>query len=755
MTGSQTLDISYIGTLPPHHGGSAVMSAQLLDGLAQRGHMIRSIAPITAPVAERGDLFAARAAWANVHRYIVPYFETSPDVAADDSYGRVEFEQVEKLFEEAVSARRPDVVISGRESFAFTVSELACRHGLPWLQMVQGSTAAGILRGTYPAQKAAEILERFRAADVIVTPARHVASALEQLGIGPVRVVPNPVDLKRFTRLRKSEALRERLRIDGASVVVAHISNLKPLKRAEDLVAAAGLLADCMPALVYVVLGTGPERQKLRESVDERGLERRFRFVDWVEHELVPEYMNLADMVVMPSAAEAQALVYLEAQACGRVLLASDIPAAREVVEDGTTGLLFPVGDVQALATMIARVASNPGQRAEIGRNAAERARRNAVASTVSAYETLLFELLSRRSPARAGLPTSEQEGRNVSRVPPSRRQVEFHRREFKGDVTAVLLTMGENSTARAHASIRRQKLEPAEIIVVERVTPFFEALRAGVARVRTPFLIQVDADMVLDETCAQRLRAAMTPEVGIAVGQLRDPLMGTIAGIKLFRRGCFDEVPLRDSVTPDIDFYFDLASKGWLTQHVLSYEATRTRALHTFGDHLPDLTPAYTYSTYDLLGCRYFNRRDLRGFLWRYATLRRSAHPMALTARVALSMGLLHDEERDVPKSSVVAEQALLDELTSSTSAWKPGSGVESTTDWFALGQNLRRRGQVGDFRALLATLATVPPSDAWPQEAALCHGYCAPLSEAGAADASSTRIQALAAGFESGRRA
>jgi glycosyltransferase involved in cell wall biosynthesis len=55
----------------------------------------------------------------------------------------------------------------------------------------------------------------------------------------------------------------------------------------------------------------------------------------------MPDYINLADIVVMPSAAETQALVYLETQACARLLLASDIPGAREVIVDGETGLLF------------------------------------------------------------------------------------------------------------------------------------------------------------------------------------------------------------------------------------------------------------------------------------------------------------------------------------------------------------------------------------------------------------------------------
>ena len=376
MLADSPLDVVYVGTLPPHHGGSALMSAQVLEALARRGHAIRAVAPMTALVAAAGDEYARRAPEMNVRRYIVSHFETSPDTPSGEAYQAAEFEQVAVLVDELISARRPDLVIGGRESFAFTMSHLSRRHGLPWLQMVQGSTAIGILRGTYPPARAAPLLERLRAADAVVTPARHLASALEQLGVSPVQVVPNPVDLRRFTPGGPSDDLRARLDIDPAAFVVVHISNLKALKRIQDLVAAAGLLADSLPTAVYVVLGSGPDRRRLQESVAELGLQSRFRFVPWVAHARVREFIALADVVVMPSAGEAQALVYLETQACGRTLVASDIPAAREVVEHGRNGLLFPVGDVQALAATIARTAADPALRAEIGRHACRDTRR-------------------------------------------------------------------------------------------------------------------------------------------------------------------------------------------------------------------------------------------------------------------------------------------------------------------------------------------------------------------------------------------
>jgi hypothetical protein len=301
-------------------------------------------------------------------------------------------------------------------------------------------------------------------------------------------------------------------------------------------------------------------------------------------------------------------------------------------------------------------------------------------------------------------------------------------------DVTAVLLTLGETSTARARDSVRAQTFRPADVVTVSGVTPFFKALTEGVALVETPFLLQVDADMVLHRTCLERLRASMTPETGIAVGQLRDPLIGTISGVKLFRRECFDDVALRDSVTPDVDFSFDLLARGWLTLHPLWYGPDA--ALRAFGDHLPDFTPTYTYATYALLGSRYFLRRNPGSLLWRYRALRGSTHQMARLARIAMLAGIFLDQDRNVPKSEIVAAPGLLDGLAAATARPRPASLPDGVDGWFALGREILRRGEIDGASGLLTALDEMLPATAWQLEAAFCAGLGA--APTGPSDAS-----------------
>jgi glycosyltransferase involved in cell wall biosynthesis len=341
MPPSYRLNILFVGTLPPRLGGSAIANSQLLVGCAALGHTVRALAPITAEALQSGDVFAAGHPGIGVTRYLVPSFENSPNLPASDSHRQLEGKQIQEVLPALITRQRPDIIIIGREAFAWYVPALASMYSLSCLLMVHGATTIGILTGTYPEALAQRLLAQYRKVDLIVTPAQHMAENLRQLGLNNIRVIPNAVDLQRFSPRPKNEALLQQLTIRDDDIVVVHVSNLKSLKRPLDIVSSAEKALRHNPKLVYVIVGDGPCREPMEDACRSSNISERFRFVGEVAHDRMPDYINLADIVVMPSAAETQALVYLETQACARLLLASDIPGAREVIVDGETGLLF------------------------------------------------------------------------------------------------------------------------------------------------------------------------------------------------------------------------------------------------------------------------------------------------------------------------------------------------------------------------------------------------------------------------------
>jgi glycosyltransferase involved in cell wall biosynthesis len=292
-----------------------------------------------------------------------------------------------------VARDRPDVILIGRESDVWQVPQMAKEHSLPCVLMMRGAIL-WILDGSFPRDLGQQLLAQARAADLVVACAEHMAEAVRKVGLQNVKTIPNGVDTRLFAPGPKPPGLMRDVGIRDDETVVLHVSALHPVKRPLDLVESAQLALREHARLVYVILGDSPWRPPVEEACKRLGLRDRVRFVGRVDPVNVPEYFRLADVVVMPSRSEGLARVYLETQASGRLLLASDIAAAREVIADGQTGLLFRMGDIEELAAKTVYAAGNPGLRAIIGRRARSWVEsRHRLDSMISQYAATMAEV--------------------------------------------------------------------------------------------------------------------------------------------------------------------------------------------------------------------------------------------------------------------------------------------------------------------------------------------------------------------------
>ncbi len=394
----RALKIIYVGTFPPHPGGSAISCSQLLAALAGLGHSVRALAPITAEACQAGDIRSSRHPDIDVTRFPTQYFETCSYTPPPDWYRRREGEQVKEKLTTLIAADRPDIIFIGRETFTWHVPDLARAHSIPSILTVRGGVTFALFDGSYPEALARQILGEFRKVNRIVTQAQHMADGLRGLGLDTITVIPNAIDLRQFLPKPKSLSLLRELSIHNDEIVVMHVSNLKALKRPLDLVYSAERALRQNPKLVYVIVGDGQLRAAMEEACRQKRLSERFRFVGWVEYDSMPDYINLADLVIMPSEAESQARVYLETQACARLLLTSDIPAAREVVVDGETGILFRKGDIDDLTAKTLLAAGNPDLRAAIGRRALERVKCHSLDEAVAGHVATIEEVVRQYS---------------------------------------------------------------------------------------------------------------------------------------------------------------------------------------------------------------------------------------------------------------------------------------------------------------------------------------------------------------------
>jgi N-acetyl-alpha-D-glucosaminyl L-malate synthase BshA len=164
-----------------------------------------------------------------------------------------------------------------------------------------------------------------------------------------IEVVPNFVNCDLYTPIKdeaKRAEERERLaRPDEA--ILMHLSNFRPVKRVVDVVRIFAQVVKEMPAQL-VLVGDGPERSAAEWLARDLHIHEKVHFLG--KQERVNELLPLADLLLMPSELESFGLAALEAMACKVPTISTRLGGVPELIDDGATGLLYPVGDVEAMA---------------------------------------------------------------------------------------------------------------------------------------------------------------------------------------------------------------------------------------------------------------------------------------------------------------------------------------------------------------------------------------------------------------------
>jgi L-malate glycosyltransferase len=165
----------------------------------------------------------------------------------------------------------------------------------------------------------------------------------------PIETITNFVNCDVYTPIH-DEAVRAERRLHYAApgeALLMHLSNFRPVKRVTDAVKIFAQVAREQPAQL-VLIGDGPERSAAEWLAHDLDIQNRVHFLG--KQERVHELLALADLLLMPSEMESFGLVALEAMACKVPTIATRVGGVPELIDDGETGLLFPVGDVEAMA---------------------------------------------------------------------------------------------------------------------------------------------------------------------------------------------------------------------------------------------------------------------------------------------------------------------------------------------------------------------------------------------------------------------
>jgi len=336
-------------TCYPTYGGSGVVATELGIELAARGHQIHFI---TSSLPFRLSGRETNIHFHEVDVFHYPLFEHPPyDLALATRMAEVaEFYSLDLLHVHYAIPHSISALLA--RQMLETQQVVERRRYLPIITTLHGTdiTLVGLDRSYLPiTQFGIEQSDGVTAISSYLRDRTREAFNIKD----EIEVIRNFVNCDVYFRDPvKAAAMRPRYAEPAsgnraAEKLLVHLSNFRPVKRVLDVVDVFARVAAALPARLMLI-GDGPDRSAAEHLAMRLGVADRVHFLG--KQDNVNELLPLADLMIMPSEMESFGLAALEAMACGVPSIATQVGGVSELIEDGVNGLLFPLGDTEAMA---------------------------------------------------------------------------------------------------------------------------------------------------------------------------------------------------------------------------------------------------------------------------------------------------------------------------------------------------------------------------------------------------------------------
>ncbi len=335
----------------PTYGGSGIVGSELGRELAERGHSVHFISyALPTRLCELGE----RLRFHEVEMFDYPLFEYAPyDLALASKIIEVaEAEEID-LMHMHYAIPHATAAYLAREMYR-------TKRYLPFVTTLHGTdiTLVGTRKSFMP-------ITRFSIAesDAVTAVSSYLAEETRRIfGENRVEVIPNFINSSQYWR-RPNPKLRASLAAENEAILI-HVSNFRPVKRIEDCIHTLARVREAVRARL-VMCGDGPARQQAEQLAHDYGFSDEVIFSGQVPN--IADYLSVADVLLVPSETESFGLAALEALACEVPVIATRVGGLSEVVLDGETGYLVPVGDIDSMAKRAIEILLDPEKRRVMG----------------------------------------------------------------------------------------------------------------------------------------------------------------------------------------------------------------------------------------------------------------------------------------------------------------------------------------------------------------------------------------------------
>jgi len=365
----------------PTYGGSGVVATELGKALAQRGHQVHFIA-YKQPA--RLDSFMSNIFYHEVNVSTYPLFDFPPyeTSLASTLVDVVKFEKLD-LLHVHYAIPHASAAIMARQILAtegIHIPVITTLHGTDITLVGKDAAFEPVVTYSINQSDAVTSVSDFLKQDTY----KHFKIAKH------IEVIPNFIDVTRFQKQPK-EHFKKAIAPQNEKLIV-HTSNFRKVKRVDDVIKIFGKINSKIPSKLLLV-GDGPERHNAEALCRELNLCESTLFLG--KQNPVEEILSVCDLFLMPSETESFGLAALEAMACEVPVIASNAGGIPELVQNGISGFMANVGNVNEMAEKGIYILENEARLKQFKANALARALEFDINNIVPVYEKFYNQVIS------------------------------------------------------------------------------------------------------------------------------------------------------------------------------------------------------------------------------------------------------------------------------------------------------------------------------------------------------------------------
>ncbi len=309
------------------------------------------------------------------------------EVASKKEAGKISYIKAVGPLKKVIKSFKPDIVHAHYASSYGLLGALSGFH--PLITSVWGSDVYEFPKKSFLHKLLFK--RNLKKADCVLSTSQSMTTEIAKYTASKVEVTPFGIDIDVFKPMKVKSLFNE------GDIIVGTIKSLEPIYGIQYLIEAFDILCHKhtdLP-LKLLIVGGGSQETNLKQLCAMSGLKDKVIFTGPVDFKEVPAYHNMLDVYVALSESESFGVAVLEASACGKPVVVSNVSGLTEIVENGTTGIIVPRRNAKVAATAIEKLIKDKEYALKMGENGRKRVEElynwsNNINDIVQIYNTVL-----------------------------------------------------------------------------------------------------------------------------------------------------------------------------------------------------------------------------------------------------------------------------------------------------------------------------------------------------------------------------